>query len=102
MRFVLYGMMRRCCSSRLPVLLLVAAGVEAVGDVPVGQVLEDPLGEGEGLHLVRGHRVAQDGAAQVAQAGHRLGSPPEPHMAIPGSGGGGGVSYTTDQKFGVT
>lgn len=29
--------------------------------------------------------MAQDGPAQVAQAGHRPGSPPEPHMAVSGS-----------------
>lgn len=40
-----------------------------VGDVPVGQVLDDPLGEGQRLDLVRGDRVAQAGPAQVAQAG---------------------------------
>lgn len=55
-------------------------------DVPVGEVLDDPLGEGQRLDLVRGHRVAQDGSAQVAQAGHRRRSLPEPDVAVSGSG----------------
>lgn len=29
--------------------------------------------------------MTQDGSAQVAQAGHRHGSPPEPHVAVSGS-----------------
>ncbi len=62
-----------------------AAGLEAVGDVSVGEVFEDPLWEGQWLHLVCGDRVPQDGSAQVAQAGHRPGRPPEPHVAVSGS-----------------
>lgn len=57
-----------------------------VGDVPVGQVLDDPLGEGQRLDLVRGDRVAQDGPAQVAQAGDRHRSLPEPDVTVSGSG----------------
>lgn len=69
-----------------PVILLGrAAGLEAVGDVPVGEELQDPLGQWQRLNLVGGDRVAQDGAAQVRQAGHLDGSPPEPDMTIPGS-----------------
>lgn len=56
-----------------------------VGDVPVGQVLDDPLGEGKWLDLVRGDRVAQDGSAQVAQAGERHRSLPEPDVTVSGS-----------------
>lgn len=29
--------------------------------------------------------MAQDGAAQVGQAGHLDGGPPEPHVSVPGS-----------------
>lgn len=36
---------------------------------------------------MRGHRVAQDGSAQVAQAEHGPGSPPEPHVAVSVSDG---------------
>ena len=34
---------------------------------------------------MRGDRVAQDGPTQVAQAGHRPGSRPEPDVAVSGS-----------------
>lgn len=75
-----------CSYSTFPLLVIRgAAGLEAVGDVSVGEVLEDPLGEGQRLHLVCGDRVAQDGSAQVAQAGHRPRRPPEPHVAVSGS-----------------
>lgn len=66
-----------------------AAGLEAVGDVPVGEVLEDPLGEGQRLDLMGGDRVAQDGSAQVGQAGHFDRRPPEPDVAVSGSARGG-------------
>lgn len=56
-----------------------------VRDVSVGEVLEDPLGEGQWLHLVCGDRVAQAGSAQVAQAGHCPGRSPEPHVSVSGS-----------------
>lgn len=73
-------------SSTFPVVFVRwAAGLEAVGDVPVGEELEDPLGEGQRLNLVRGNRVAQDGSAQVGQAGHFDRRPPEPDVAVSGS-----------------
>lgn len=56
-----------------------------VRDVPVGEVLDDPLGEGQRLDLVCGDRVAQDGSAQVAQAGYCHRSLPEPDMTVSGS-----------------
>lgn len=56
-----------------------------VGDVPVGQVLGDPLGEGQRLDLVRRDRVAQDGPAQVAQARYHHRSLPEPDVTVSGS-----------------
>lgn len=56
-----------------------------VGDVPVGEELQDPLGQWQRLDLVGRDGVAQDGAAQVGQAGHLDGGPPEPHVTIPGS-----------------
>lgn len=56
-----------------------------VWDVPVGEVLDDPLGEGQRLDLVRGDRVSQDGSAQVAQAGYGHRSLPEPDVAVSGS-----------------
>lgn len=55
-----------------------------VRNVPVGQVLHDPLGKGQRLDLVCGDGVAQDGAAQVAQAGDRQRSLPEPDVAVSG------------------
>lgn len=79
-------------SSRLPVLLFVGGGrgaavPEAFGDVFVGEVFHDPLGEGQRLDLLRGDGEAQGGAAQVAQAGDAHGRPPEPNVAVPGSVG---------------
>lgn len=62
-----------------------AAGLEVFRDVSVGEVLKNPLGEGQRLHLVCGNGVAQDGSAQVAQAGHSPGCPPEPYVAVSGS-----------------
>lgn len=67
------------------VVLRRAAGLEAVGDVPVGEELQDPLGQWQRLDLVGRDGVAQDGAAQVGQAGHLDGGPPEPDVTIPGS-----------------
>lgn len=76
-----------CVESALPVIVLwrEAAGLQVVRDVPVGEVLDDPLGEGQRLDLVCGHRVAQDGSAQVAQAGYRHRSLPEPDVTVSGS-----------------
>lgn len=59
-------------------------------DVSVGEVLKDPLGEGQRLHLVCGDGVTQDGSAQVAQAGHCPGCPPESYVAVSGSVRSGG------------
>lgn len=56
-----------------------------VRDVPVGEVLDDPLGEGQRLDLVCGDRVAQNGSAQVAQAGYRHRRLPEPDVTVSGS-----------------
>lgn len=67
------------------VVLWRAAGLEVVGDVPVGEELQDPLGQWQRLDLVGRDGVAQDGAAQVGQAGHLDGGPPEPDVTIPGS-----------------
>lgn len=67
------------------VVLRRAAGLEVVGDVPVGEELQDPLGQWQRLDLVGRDGVAQDGAAQVGQAGHLDGGPPEPDVTIPGS-----------------
>lgn len=67
------------------VVLRRAAGLEAVRDVPVGEELQDPLGQWQRLDLVGRDGVAQDGAAQVGQAGHLDGGPPEPDVTVPGS-----------------
>lgn len=73
--------------STFPLVVRGAAGLQAVGDVAVGEVLQDSLGEGQRLHLVRGHGMTEDGSAQVAQAGNGAGRPPEPHVAVSGSAG---------------
>lgn len=62
----------------------VRSGFWVVRDVSVGEELQDPAWYGEGLHLVCGDWVAQDGAAQVAQTGHWPGYHPKPHVAISG------------------
>lgn len=79
---------RSTFTSRRPspvVVLRRAAGLEAVRDVPVGEELQDPLGQWQRLDLVGRDGVAQDGAAQVGQAGHLDGGPPEPDVTVPGS-----------------
>lgn len=53
--------------------------------VPVGQVLHDPLGEGQRLDLVRGDGVAKDGSAQVAQVGYGHRGLPEPDVTVSSS-----------------
>lgn len=56
-------------------------GVENLDDF-VGQVVAEQCGNGQGLHLLRGHHSPESHPAHVLQTGYATGTLPEVHTPL--------------------